>query len=91
MTKPKPTDEKKVDIEALRKRKPPLAKVLQALTEGKTARDTSISIAQDIALLMAAREPGHPLHEALNELDRAVTHEARVEAIRKQLTGEDSE
>ena len=77
-----------VDLREVRQRRPPLAKVLQALTEGKTARDRDVHIAQDVALLLAARQPGHPLHEALNEYERDMQHEERVSLIKKQLSGE---
>ncbi len=82
---PQSPADKTVDIEEVAKRRPPLAKVLAALTQGKTARDSGSAIAQDVAILLAAREPGHPLHEALNEFERDMKHDERVDILKKQL------
>ena len=63
-----------INLDDLSKRKPPLARVLDALSEGKTARDSPTSIAADVANLLEARKTGSKLSDALDELEKTGSH-----------------
>lgn len=75
----------KIDLAWLRRSKKPLAAVVTALAEGKTTRDSGAAVSRDIERLLAARDPNHPLGQALEQLERELPERTAPE-IRKHLT-----
>lgn len=67
-----PTKSTKVNLRDLKKHNPPLAKVVEAVLGGKTARDGGVAdIGQDIALALEARKKNSRLSRALDALSKA--------------------
>lgn len=63
-----------IDLDKLHKTNPPLAKVVEAIREGKTHRDSGTAdIAQDIALMLAARNSKTSLGKALDHYEESLT------------------
>lgn len=64
--------EKKIDLNELKRKNPPLGKVMEALSEGSTTRDSPKRIIEDVSLVLTARDNNSKLAKALDELNESL-------------------
>jgi hypothetical protein len=83
-----PSDKILAIIEDVKKRRPPLAAVIEAMGFSNTWRDNPREIARDIALMLAARNPNSPIKAALDYYESTEIVNQQKDRIMKDLTGE---
>ena len=90
MKKPKDTGGSKLQsiLDEVRKTRPPLARVIEAMTQSNTTRDNPEQIAYDIAMMMTARDERSPLKKALDYYESTEIKNQQKERVLKALKGE---
>jgi hypothetical protein len=81
-------NENKLDYKKLKGIKKPLAKVVEVLKEGKTARDNPNLIAEDIAIALRAKSPSTKLSKALGQYSKSAKTEKTIEKEIKDIIKE---
>ena len=75
-------------LDDLRKTRPPLARVLEAMAASNTTRDNPEQIAHDVAMMLAARDKRSPIKEALDYYETTEIKNIQKERVLKALKGE---
>lgn len=76
-------------LEEVRKTRPPLARLIEAMAASNTTRDNPEQIALDIGLMMAARDSRSPLKAALDYYESTEIKNQQKDRVLKALKGEE--
>ncbi|HEX8772697.1 MAG TPA: hypothetical protein VF735_03760 [Pyrinomonadaceae bacterium] len=76
-----PAAGKGINLEKLREKNVPLAKILEIFAMGKTSRDQPSEIASDIAIALEARNPHSALYEALTQYEQQLNQDRETKIL----------
>lgn len=75
-------------LDDLRKSRPPLARVIEAMAKSNTTRDNPEQIAHDVAMMLAARDSRSPIKDALDYYESTEIKNIQKERVLKALKGD---